>query len=72
MTNEEKKKLNKIINDVCESKEYYEFINSQWIEDCIANQDWIALNPTMNTLCSFQNIIEQLEQLSVGITKEEK
>ena len=36
MTKEEKKKLNKIINDACESKEYYEFINSQWTSD----RDW--------------------------------
>jgi hypothetical protein len=72
MTKEELNKLNKIINDVVEHKDYYEFINSQWIEDCIANQDWVALNPTMNTLCALQNTVEQLEQLSVGILTNER
>ena len=33
MTKEELNKLNKIINDVIEHEDYYEFINSQWIED---------------------------------------
>jgi hypothetical protein len=66
MTKQELNKLNKIINDVAEHQDYYEFINSKWIEDCIANKDWIALNPTMNTLCALQNIREQLEHLSTG------
>jgi hypothetical protein len=66
MTKEELNKLNKIINDVVEHKD------SQWIEDCIANQDWVALNPTMNTLCALQNTVEQLEQLSVGILTNER
>ena len=57
---------------VIEHKDYYEFINSQWIEDCIANQDWVALNPTMNTLCALQNTVEQLEQLSTGILTNER
>ena len=66
MTKEELNKLNKIINDVAEHEDYYEFINSKWIEDCIANKDWIALNPTMNTLCALQHTREQLEKLSTG------
>ena len=66
MTREELNKLNKIINDVAEHEDYYEFINSKWIEDCITNKDWIALNPTINTLCALQHTREQLEQLSTG------
>ena len=66
MTKEELNKLNKIINDVAEHEDYYEFINSKWIEGCIANKDWIALNPIMVTLCVLQNTREQLEQLSTG------
>lgn len=66
MTKEELNKLNKIINDVAEHEDYYEFINSKWIEDCVANKDWIALNATMNTLCALQHTREQLEQLSTG------
>lgn len=66
MSKEELNKLNKIINDVIEHEDYYEFINSEWIEDCIANKDWVALNPTMNTLCALQTIREKLEKLSTG------
>lgn len=66
MTKTEEKKLNKIINDVIEHKDYYEFINSDWIKKCIDNSDWVALNPTMNTLCFLQHTMEKLEQLSTG------
>jgi len=66
MTKEELNKLNKIINDVIEHEDYYEFINSEWIKTCIANKDWVALNPTMNTLCALQTIREKLEKLSTG------
>ena len=67
MGKEEKIKLIEIINNVAEHKDYYEFTNSLWIEDCINNCDWIALNPTMNTLCFLQHTLEELDQLSVGV-----
>lgn len=66
MTKEELNKLNEIIYDVEEHEDYYEFINSEWMETCIANKDWVALNPTMNTLCALQAIREKLEKLYTG------
>lgn len=62
-----KTKLNKIIYDVNEHKDYYEFINSDWIKECIDNSDWVALNPIMNTLCFLQHTVEKLEQLSTEL-----
>lgn len=65
MTKQELNSLNKIINDVSEYLDYYEFIDSKWIDDRIAKKDWTA-NHTWNIFCALQNAREQLEQLSTG------
>tara|TARA_R110002012_G_scaffold195570_1_gene363825 strand:- start:893 stop:1096 length:204 start_codon:yes stop_codon:yes gene_type:complete len=62
----EKEQINEIINEVVDTINQYESLNSHWLQTCLHDKEYNLLVGALIPLASLQTINEKLQKLWVN------